>query len=194
MKKLLVALAALLIVPAAYAQAPVEMKASGTPGKATATRSIRLTATVKAVDVANRTITLQGKSGKSETFKAGPDVQRLEDIAVGDTVVIDYVQGLALQFQPPGSASVAPTAVATGGRADKSQPPGAAATAGVTATVTVTAIDSVKRLVSFEGPGGNVYTVKAGSKIHLEKLKVGDKLLATYVEALAIKLEKAPKK
>jgi len=194
MKKLLVALAALLIVPAAYAQAPVEMKPTGTPGKATAMRTVHLTATVKAVDVPGRTITLQNKAGKAETFKAGPEIQRLEDIAVGDTVVIDYVQGLALEFQPPGSATVAPTAVATGGRADKSQPPGAAATAGVTATVTVTAIDSVKRLVSFEGPGGNVYTVKAGPKIHLEKLKVGDKLLATYVEALAVKLEKAPKK
>jgi hypothetical protein len=36
--------------------------------------------------------------------------------------------------------------------------------------------------------------VKAGPKVQLEKLKVGDKLLATYVEAVAIKLEKAKKK
>jgi hypothetical protein len=36
--------------------------------------------------------------------------------------------------------------------------------------------------------------VKAGPKIQLEKLKVGDRLLATYVEAVAIKLEKPTKK
>jgi hypothetical protein len=194
MKQLLVAVAALLLVPAAYGQAPVEMKASGTPGKATAERTVHLTATIKAVDVPGRTITLQNKAGETETFKAGPEIQRLEDLAVGDTVVIDYVQGLALEFQPAGSATVAPTGVVTGGRSDQAQPPGAAASAGVQATVTVTAIDSVKRLVSFQGPGGNVYQVKAGPKIHLEKLKVGDHLLATYVEALAIKVEKAPKK
>ena len=36
--------------------------------------------------------------------------------------------------------------------------------------------------------------MKAGPKVQLEKLKVGDRLLATYVEAVAIKLEKAKKK
>ena len=64
---------------------------------------------------------------------------------------------------------------------------------GVKATVTVTAINSAKRLVSLRGPGGNVYKVKAGPQVQLEKLKVGDRLLATYVEAVAIKLEKPRK-
>jgi hypothetical protein len=36
--------------------------------------------------------------------------------------------------------------------------------------------------------------VKAGPAVKLEKLKVGDHLLATYVEAVAVKLVKAPKK
>ena len=61
-------------------------------------------------------------------------------------------------------------------------------------TVTITAIDVGKRRVSILGPGGNVFRVKAGPKVQLEKLKVGDRLLATYVEAVAIKLEKAKKK
>ena len=60
-------------------------------------------------------------------------------------------------------------------------------------TVTVVKIDVAKRLVTLQGPGGNVYKVKAGPKIQLEKLKVGDKLLATYVEAVAITLEKSKK-
>src|SRR5271169_1998347 len=129
MKRLLVAFAALLVVPVAYAQAPagqapVEMKASGTPGKATAKRTVHVTATIKAIDVPGRTVTLQNKAGETETFKAGPEIQRLEDFAVGDTVVIDYEQGLALEFQPAGSETVAPSAVVTGARADKTQPPG----------------------------------------------------------------------
>jgi hypothetical protein len=62
--------------------------------------------------------------------------------------------------------------------------------AGIQATVTVTAIDAPKRLVVFQGPQGGVYQVKAGPKVQLEKLKVGDKLLATYAEAVALKLEK----
>jgi Cu/Ag efflux protein CusF len=198
---LVIPFATLLLAAGAHAQAPapakpepVEVKASGTPGKATATRTAQVTATVKAIDLASRTVTLQNKAGETQSFKVGPEVKRLDEFAVGDVIVIDYEQGLALEFQPAGSETVPPTAIATGGRAGKDEAPGATAAAGVQATVTVTAIDSAKRLVSFQGPGGNVYQVKAGPKIKLEKLKVGDRLLATYVEAVAIQLEKPKKK
>jgi Cu/Ag efflux protein CusF len=180
--------------PAPAGQAPVEMKTSGTPGKAVATRSAQVTATIKAIDVAARSLTLQNQAGETETFKVGPQVQRFAELAVGDVIVVDYEQGLALEFQPAGAETVAPTAVAAGGRAGKDQAPGAAAAAGVQATVNVTAIDVAKRLVTFQGPGGNVYQVKAGPKVQIEKLKVGDRLLATYVESVAVKVEKPKKK
>jgi len=198
---LVVPLVSLLLAAGAHAQspapagkAPVEMKATGTPGKAAAKRTARVTATIQAIDVAARTLTLQNEAGETQTFKVGPEVERFAEFAVGDVIAIEYEQGLALEFQPAGSDTVPPTAVATGGRAAKDQAPGAAAAAGVQATVTVTAIDAAKRLVSFQGPGGNIYQVKAGPEIKLEKLKVGDRLLATYVEAVAVKLEKPKKK
>jgi len=203
MKKILVSLLVLLVATFAHAQsptpapqkgAPVEVNASGTPGKATARRTAHATATIKAIDVAGRTITLQGKTGEAQTFKVGPEVTRLGEFAVGDVIRIDYEQGLALEFQPAGSETVPLTATTSGSRAEKDQAPGAVASAGVQGTVTVTAIDGAKRLVSLQGPGGNVYQVKAGPKVQLEKLKVGDRILATYVEAVAIKLEKAKKK
>jgi hypothetical protein len=180
--------------PAAAAPAPVEVDNTGTPGKATAKRTAQATATITAIDAAGRTVTLKAKSGETQTFKVGPDVKRFDEFAVGDVIKIEYEQGLALEFQPAGSENVPVTAIATGGRAEKDQAPGAAAAAGVRGTVAVTKIDAAKRLVSFTGPGGDVYQVKAGPKVQLEKLKVGDKLLATYVEAVAIKLEKAKKK
>jgi hypothetical protein len=200
MRKLVMSYAIFLTGVAAYAQTPsssgqgtVEMTPTGKPGQATATRTIRITATIKAIDVANRLLTLQNKAGDVETFKVGPQVERLGEFAVGDTIVLDYHQGLALEFQPAGSEVVPPTAGAVAGRAASDQAPGGAAAAGVKATVTVTAIDSAKRLVTFQGPGGNFYHVTAGPKIKLEKLKVGDHLLATYIEAVAVQIEK-PKK
>ena len=201
MRKLLASFVAVLVATIASAQAPapaspapVEMKATGTPGKAEARRTAQATATITAIDVASRTLTLKAKSGESQTFKVGPEVTRLAEFAVGDVIKIEFEQGLALEFQPAGSETVPMTAIATGGRAEKDQAPGAVAAAGVRGTVTVTAIDAAKRLVSLTGPGGNVYQVKAGPKIQLEKLKVGDRLLATYVEAVAVKLEKSAKK
>lgn len=219
MRNLIASLAALSLAASANAQTPAAApaktpaaapakaakadKGSGTvevqkvgKGKAAASRVEKLTATVKAVDAASRAVTLEA-NGKTQTVKAGPNVKRFDEIAVGDTVVIEFEQGLLLEYQPPGSEVVEPTAVAAGGRAGADQAPGGAAAAGIQATVTVTAIDLPNRMVVFQGPQGNLYQVKAAPKIQIQKLKVGDKLLATYAEAVAVKLEKkkaAPEK
>src|SRR6478736_1887590 len=101
MRKLLaVPFAALLLASAAHAEAPpkekapVEMKPSGKAGQATAKKTTRETATIKAIDLATRSLTLE--SGKElQTIKVSPQVTRLEEFAVGDKVVLDVEIGLA---------------------------------------------------------------------------------------------------
>jgi hypothetical protein len=208
MRKILASLVAVLAATFANAQAPakaaapaakpaadgpVEVQASGTPGKATAKRTAQATATITAIDKAARTVTLKNKAGETEILKVGPEVKRFDEFAVGDVIKVEFEQALALEFQPAGSENVPLTAVASGARAEKDQAPGAVAAAGVQGTTTVTAIDAASRVVSLQGPGGNVFKVKAGPKVQLEKLKVGDRILATFIEAVAIKLEKAKK-
>jgi hypothetical protein len=129
--------------------------------------------------------------GGVETLKVGPGVKHLDTFAVGDTVIVDYEQGLALEFQPAGSEFVPPTPLPTGAPSDKDPSVVASGGQSVQSTVTVTAINVAKRLVTIQTPGGNVFRVKAGPKIQIDKLKVGDRLLGTYMEAVAIKLEKA---
>jgi hypothetical protein len=194
MRKLIASLVAVLVATVASAQTPVEVDNTGTPGKASASRTVKAAATITAIDVAARTVTLRSGSSEPQTIKVGPEVKRFAEFAVGDVIKVEYDQGLAFEFQPAGSENVPLTAIASGARAESDKAPGGVAAAGVRGTVTVTAIDMAKRLVSITGPEGNVYQVKAGPKVQLEKLKVGDRLLATYVEAVAIKLEKAKKK
>jgi hypothetical protein len=192
--KLAVAAALALAAQGALAEAPMEVKNVGVPGVAEGTRVVKETAVVTAIDVAARTVTLKDKKGREETIKVGPQVQRLDEVQVGDTVAVAFHQGLALQFQMPGEKDVAPEAVAVGGRTEKGEAPGGAVAAGVTATVKVTAIDTKHRMVVIQGPQGQYHQVKAGKNVQLDRLKVGDKLVATYVEAVAITLEKAPAK
>lgn len=179
---------------AAPARAPVEVNPTGTPGQAGASRLERARATVKAVDVATRTVTLQNTDGTIDTVKAGPEVKRLAEIAPGDVVDVEFQQGLLLDFQPAGSETVPPQLAGAAARTSADEPPGGAAAAGVRGTVTVTSIDSASRVVALQGPGGQVYEVKAGPAVKLEKLKVGDRLLATYVETLVVTLDKATTK
>jgi hypothetical protein len=176
--------------PPAAAPGSIEMKPSA-PGTASATRLAVDTATIVGIDLPGRIITLRRRSGEVQSFKVGPEVTRLAEFAVGDVIRLEYQQGLVLEFQPEGSATVAPESGATTGRSGRDELPAAVVNAGIQATVKVTAIDVAGRLVSFQAPGGAIYQVKAGPGIQVEKLKVGDRLLATYVENVALKLEKA---
>lgn len=192
---LLLLLAACAATPAAKPQAApsgppilptgLEVRATGTPGQAAATKYKQLGAKVKAVDVAARTVTLETSEGQLEALQVGPEVNDLASIGVGDVIHVEFKQGLVLEYQPPGAA-VVPLQTST-----VASPAAGALAAGVQATVTITAIDAATRTVTFKGPRGNRYQVTAGPRIPLEKLKVGDLLLATYVEAVAVGVEKA---
>ncbi len=170
--------------------APVEVKATGTRGEASATRVQRASATVRSVDRAARTVTIEDESGATETVKLGPQAARLDEIQPGDVIRVELEQALLLQYQHPGSEAVEPKVVVAGERAGAGAAPGAAAAAGLQSTVTVTAVDPPGRLVSFQGPGGRTFQVKAGPDLAIEKLKVGDRLLATYLETTAVAVEK----
>ncbi len=119
MKKfLLVPLAALALVtsaraadtaaaPAKPGDAAPTMTRSG-PGQATSHRVVTIKAKVLAVDQEKRTLTLEGKDGKPETFAVSSKVKRLKGIAPGDFINVKYEQGVALQFLPEGEKSPEP--------------------------------------------------------------------------------------
>jgi hypothetical protein len=162
----------------------LHVKATGTPGQAAAARYTRLDAKVRAVDVAARSVTVETGDGASETIKVDAQVANLGALKAGDVLHIDYAQGLSLEYQPAGSAAV-PLEIAT-----TEDLAGGSAAAVIQATVTVTAIDRATRTIQFKGPRGNLYKVTAGPKVQLDRLEVGDRLLARYTEAFAVRLEK----
>jgi hypothetical protein len=169
----------------------LEMKPAGQPGRVTGSRSEKLAATVKALDLATRRISLEVAGGETESFEVGEEVRNLDQIKVGDKVVIEYLRGLMMEIQAPGEAPVAPAAEVVGGRAAPGATPGAAVGATVQASVTLTAIDLANRTVVFRGPGGDLYQVRAAPEVKLENAKVGQQFLATYTEALIVEVEPA---
>jgi hypothetical protein len=179
-------------LPAAAAEsteAPV-VKRSG-PGQATSRRTITLKAKVTAIDPDKRLITLQGKSGKTETYAVDPAVKRLNEIAVGDVVVLKYEQALLLQFQPADEKPAETSGYAETKRAEADQAPAAGSRAEVRGTVTVSAVDPKSRVVVFQTPKGELVKVKADKSIDLSKVKAGQKYFGVYNEAVALSVEKA---
>ena len=169
---------------------PVDVQSTGAAGEAQATRTQKFRANVVGKDAAGRNLTLKLEDGRAETIKVSPELKRFDEVALGDTVEVDLREGLLLSYQPAGSPLAVPAVDAVGAKTGADQVPGGVTAVAVQTTVTVTAIDLKSRIVELEDPEGNKRDVRAGPKLAIEKLKVGDKLVATYVATMAIALDK----
>jgi hypothetical protein len=78
-------------------------------------------------------------------------------------------------------------------RAKPGEMPGGMAARQVSMTATIVAIDKQKSTITLKGPEGKVNTVKVQDPANLDKVKVGDDLMITYTEALAISVEHVKK-
>jgi hypothetical protein len=194
MRNSLFASLALLVVACASSkpsgEPPIEVQSTGTPGEASATRSQKLTATVLAVDTASRKLTLKREDGSSQTISVPPNVKRLDEVSAGDKIEVDVQEGILFEYQPPGTPFVEPAVAVGAAKAGANEAPAGAVAGAVQSTVTVIGVDNKSRIVQFQDPDGNKYEVKAGPKLAIEKLKVGDRLLATYAATIAISLDK----
>jgi Cu/Ag efflux protein CusF len=190
--------AALALAPMASladdAQKPMTVYKSSKAGTVAGGRAEQLTATVTAIDLATRKVTLKGAKGVEETIRAGDEVKNLDQVKVGDRVVVTFSQGLVLYMLAPGAKAAEPSAVVSGEAAAIGQKPAGDVKATVRGTVTIAAIDMKTRVVTLVGPQGRQFKVQAGPEVAIEKVKVGDKVNAEYTEAVAVAVTPAPKK
>ena len=151
-------------------------------------RLITVTATVEAVDAANRTVTLKGPDGKVATVKVGDQVKNLDQVKAGDKVVAKYYEALAIRVTKEGQkgASVEESAA----RAKPGHKPAGAVAEVTTMTAVVKGIDKKGSTVTLQGPEGNIRTIKVRDPKNLENVAVGDHVTITYTEAVAISVKK----
>lgn len=154
--------------------------------------SQEVTATVTKIDQATREVTLKTDDGREFSFVAGDAVRNLAQVKQGDLVTAVYTEALAYEVKKGGSTG-AESAAALAGAPLGAKPAGVVAQQS-TVTVKITAIDASVPSVTFMGPRGNTRTIKVLHPERLQGVSVGDTVELTYTEALAVKVEKAPKK
>jgi hypothetical protein len=155
-------------------------------------QDITLQTTVVQVDQANRTVTLKGPEGKEETIEVGDNVRDLSELKPGDKIISHYLRAVALQLLPAdGGAPGVEYSGGTGGTDDAGR---AAFHSHHTETVTtvLSAIDVAHNTVTLQGADGHkriidVHQLKQRGQ--LDKLKAGDLVRVTFVEASAISLD-----
>jgi hypothetical protein len=58
--------------------------------------TVELQATIEAIDLAARTVTLRGPGGGSRTITVDPSVEKFDEVKVGDEVVVRHTEALAI--------------------------------------------------------------------------------------------------
>ena len=135
-------------------------------------------------------MTLRGPEGNTSSFVASEEARNLDQVSVGDVVMAEYEQSLSIEvFANDGSEPGAGEVLAAG-RSELGEMPGMAAVDATVVTATVEEINLENNTFKLKGPSGEINEYVAQDPENLKKAEVGDLVVITYTEAVAISVEK----
>jgi hypothetical protein len=184
------AVVAALACPAA-AQTGTAVVGKG-PGMAGAAQTLKIAATITAIDAATRAVTLKGPQGREVTLTAGDQVKNFAQLKVGDQVNIEYIEALTLELKKGSTAPVSRTEQAGMAGAKPGAQPAGMAGKQVTVVAEVVGVDAKTQVVTLRGPQRTV-ELKVADPEQFKRVAKGDRVEATYTEAVAIAVEPAKK-
>lgn len=145
---------------------------------------------VTGLDAGDRLVSVRGDDGQERTFQVDKEVERLEDIQVGDHVQVYFQRSLVFDMQPAGS--VEPGAYIW---QDESHPdsgrPGVVEQEVVTVLSPLVAVDTRAHTISVQAPNGTVHVLDVEQPHHreaLSRLNVGDLLRIQFRRLLAVRI------
>jgi len=142
---------------------------------------------VVSIDRQARTVTFQGPKGNRVTMKVPKEAQNFDQVKVGSTFNVKYVEAVAVALQRGGRASA--SADRTVRLAPKGGTPGGVMVNTAQISATVEAIDYANRELAVKGPKGNILAFKVADEVQgFDQVKIGDSIALVYAEALAMEM------
>jgi len=174
------------------AQQPSQMNQPSQGGQAMPStmtaEKMSASATIEKIDTKKRELSLRDDEGNRFMVQVPEDVTTFDKLKKGDKIDLDYYQSVALSLKKPmkGEAPSAGEEVATGSAPNL---PGGMVARRITATATVQKVDVAANKVTIKAPNGKMDTINVsdpGLQSQLSNLKKGDRIKASYTEAMAI--------
>ncbi len=154
-------------------------------------QSINLTAVVEAIDHETRVVTLRGPEGNAVTFTATEEVRNLGQVETGDLVDVEYIESTSIEVVAnPGLETSAEEMVITG-RTPEGDMPGITAMDTQVVTATVEEINIEANTFKLKWPNGEFEEFTAMNPENLKRAEVGDLVIITHTEAMAIAVKHA---
>jgi len=123
-------------------------------------------------------------------------VKRFNEIKVGDLIQADYYVSIAAEVRKPTPDEEKNPIVLldAAGKAPPGTSPAAGGLRRFRVVATIEGLDRPTRTVTVKGPRGHYFTTRVADPSRLTQVRIGDQVVITYTEALAVSLEKAEKK
>jgi Cu/Ag efflux protein CusF len=153
-----------------------------------------VTATVESIDSASRVLTLKGPDGNMVAVIVPEAVKRFSEIKVGDRLTIKYSESLVLGVKKADPSAALGTSTDTGVKRGTAEKPSAVVSQTTTATVEVAAIDAKVPSMTVRKADGSTQSFRVEDPKNLEGVKVGDHIVVTYREAVALQVSAPPAK
>ena len=174
-----------------FAAAPVlaeEAAAKPAPPAIAATQEVKVITTVEAIDLETKMVTLKGPEGNLETIHAA-NTPNLEMVEVGDQVNVEYVQSVSLELvQDVGEAQPGVGHMSATATNKENEAPGGMDVETTIMTARVVDINIEANTFKLEMPSGEVREFTAQNPENLKIAKVGDFVVSTVTNAVAIYL------
>lgn len=158
-----------------------------------ASQSMMVNAVVEAINHETREVTLKRSDGEIIEFVASEEARNLPQVSVGDVVNAEYVQSVSIEvvaneegYEPEQGE------IAAAARTEEGEMPGFAAIDTQIATATVEEINIEANTFKLKGVDGTVNEYTARNPENLKRAKVGDLVIMTVTNAVAITVEAVP--
>ncbi len=154
-----------------------------------ASQSTMVSAVVEAIDHETRVVTVRKSDGEAITFTASAEARNLDQVAVGDMLIAEYQETVSIEVMANGGFAPDIIEASAMARTEKGQMPGIAAMEATVVIATVEEINLEKNTFKLKGPDGLVDEYVARNPENLKRSAVGDLVVITVTEAIAITVE-----
>jgi len=178
-----------LLLTATFVQAGEEATEMERPSMF-ASQSMTVSAVVTAIDHETRVVTVRKPDGEEITFTASEEARNLPQVSVGDVLMAEFVETVSIEVMANEGYEPEAVGAAAMARAKEGEMPGVAMMDAQITTATVEEINIEANTFKLKEIDGSVNEYVARNPQNLKRAKVGDLVVITVTETLAITVEK----
>lgn len=155
-----------------------------------ASQTETITAVVQSINYDTREVTLVDDLGDELTFIAGDTVRNLSQVSIGDVLVAEHIETVDIEVLAGDGVGPEQAELIAAATAQEGEMPGAIAVEAMAIAMVVKAINLDDKTFILEGPDGTLQEYVSRNPENLKLAEVGDIVVVTITESLAIAVEK----